>query len=128
MANQPIRNHRDLIAWQRAISLVNLVYEVTEALPPDEKFGLRIQARRAAVSVAANIAEGHGRDHLGDYLRHLSFANGSLAELDTIFEVIKRRRFLSEQAVDEVTSLADEVGRIVNGLVRALKRRYRPDT
>jgi len=78
---------------------------------------------RAAFSVPANIAEGHGRDHLGDYLHHLSMANGSLMELETHFLIAERLHFLSAEQASCVLSMTSEVGRMLNGLVRVLKLR-----
>ena len=75
-----VNGYRDLLVWGRAMDLVVETYRLTEAFPREEKYGLVQQLRRAAVSVPSNIAEGHGRDHLGDYLHHLSIANGSLME------------------------------------------------
>jgi four helix bundle protein len=80
-----IRNFRDLLAWQRAMDLVVELYRVTGLMPPDERFGLTAQMRRAAVSVASNIAEGQGRRTDGEFLNHLSMAHGSLRELETQF-------------------------------------------
>src|SRR5581483_2372738 len=72
-----IRSYRDLIVWQRGMDLIVLSYKIAKRLPPIEMYGLASQIRRAAVSVPANIAEGHGRHHRGEYVHHLSFANGS---------------------------------------------------
>jgi len=80
-----IKSYRDLQVWQKAMALVVESYSVTRLLPKNESYGLIGQIQRAAVSIPANIAEGHGREHLGDYVRHLSFANGSLMELETHF-------------------------------------------
>src|SRR5947208_10193500 len=77
MRARSIRGYRDLEVWQKAMVLVELCYRVTRQYPITERYGLCSQARRAAISVPANIAEGQGREHLGDYLRHLSIANGS---------------------------------------------------
>src|SRR5438046_9425088 len=84
MASRPIsiRSYRDLEVWQAAVELVEQVYRFSATFPKCETYGLRGQLREAAVSVPANIAEGHGREHLGDYLHHLSVANGALMELD----------------------------------------------
>ncbi len=76
-----IRSYRDLIAWQKAMDLVCLTYKVTAKLPSEERFGLKADMRRSAVSVPSNIAEGQGRAHLGEYLHDISIANGSLKEL-----------------------------------------------
>ena len=76
----PVKSYRDLLVWQKAMDLVEESYSVASQLPKTETFGLVSQIQRAAVSVPANIAEGHGRQHLGDYLHHLSIANGSLME------------------------------------------------
>ena len=85
-----IRSYRDLKVWERAMDLVVASYKLTELLPKSEAYGLVPQMRRAAVSTPANIAEGHGREHLGDYLHHLSVANGSLMELETHFLIANR--------------------------------------
>ena len=78
-----IRHYRDLEVWQRAMDLVEQVYRIAKTLPAEERYGLTSQIQRAAVSIPANVAEGHGRTHRGDYLHHLSIARGSLAELET---------------------------------------------
>jgi len=80
--------------WGRAMDLVVETYRLTEAFPREEKYGLVQQLRRAAVSVPSNIAEGHGRDHLGDYLHHLSIANGSLMEVETQVLIAGRMAYL----------------------------------
>lgn len=77
------RKHHDLRVWQDAIQLVTRVYRETEKFPPDERFGLIAQMRRAAVSIPSNIAEGAARETRKDFLRFLSHARGSLAELET---------------------------------------------
>lgn len=77
------RKHHDLRVWQDAMHLVTSVYRETEKLPPDERFGLISQMRRAAVSIPSNIAEGAARETRRDFLRFLSHARGSLAELET---------------------------------------------
>src|SRR5256885_15434812 len=77
----PIRSYRDLQVWQAAVDLVVDVFRFSAAFPKCETYGLGSQLREAAVSGPANIAGGHGREHLGGYLHHLSLANGSLFEL-----------------------------------------------
>ncbi len=122
---QPIRHHRDLLVWQRAMQLADQMYDLTQRFPVSERYGLCSQIRRAAVSVPANIAEGHGRDHLGDYLRFLSFAMGSLMELDTLIRIAVMRGFVTLDEVSAAMATADEVGRMLSGLSRSLRKRYR---
>jgi four helix bundle protein len=85
-----IRSHRDLEVWQRAMRLVEQVYQTTRTFPREEMFLLTAQMRRAALSVACNIAEGHGRTGRSEYAHHLSIAHGSLIELETQTEVSQR--------------------------------------
>jgi four helix bundle protein len=83
-------NHKDLVAWREAMSLVEAVYRDTENFPRDETFGLRAQVRRAAVSVPSNIAEGSGRNSPGELRQFVGIASGSLAELETQLELSVR--------------------------------------
>jgi four helix bundle protein len=94
-----IKSYRDLRVWQEAMVLVEMTYELTATLPANEKFGLVSQMNRAAVSVPANMAEGHGSKHRGVYLNHLSISRGSLAELETYFELAVRLRMLKQECV-----------------------------
>ena len=90
----PITSFRDLIAWQKAMDLADMVYEVTDNFPPREWFGLASQMRKSAVSVPSNIAEGHRRRTPG-YMHHLEMALGSHGELDTQCELATRRRLIT---------------------------------
>jgi four helix bundle protein len=118
-----IKSYRDLKVWERAIDLVVASYKLTELLPKSEVYGLTAQIRRAAVSIPANIAEGHGRDHLGDYLHHLSVANGSLMELETHFLIANRLAYLRMTEIEVPLQLSGEVSRMLAGLTRKLKAR-----
>ncbi|HEV2750258.1 MAG TPA: four helix bundle protein [Gemmatimonadales bacterium] len=121
----PIKHHRDLVVWQRAMDLVAQAYRLTDRFPKEERFGLVQQVKRAVVSIPSNIAEGHGRDHLGDYLRHLSVANGSLMELEIQFTIAVRLGYLERDDAAEVFEGMVQVGQLLPGLVRALKRHRR---
>jgi four helix bundle protein len=92
-------------------------------LPRLETYGLAAQIRRSAISVPANIAEGHGRHHLGEYLHHLSMANGSLMELETHFFIAERLSYFSPSDLKPVWADCGEVGRMINGLTSKLKIR-----
>jgi four helix bundle protein len=115
-----IRSYADLVAWQKAVRLAMNVYRVSVALPREEQYGLTAQMRRASVSVAANIAEGHGRRTDGECLNQLSVAYGSLCELETHLILSERLGLLEETTVRAVLGEAAEVGRLVNGLMRSI--------
>ncbi|MDD4891723.1 MAG: four helix bundle protein, partial [Phycisphaerae bacterium] len=90
-----IRSYRDLEVWQKGTDLVVEVYRLAKLFPSDEIFGLTSQIRRSSVSVPANTAEGHGRLHRGDYVRHLSIARGSLAETETHLLLALRLEYIT---------------------------------
>ena len=120
-----IKSYRDLLVWQKAMNLVVESYRLTNQLPKSETYGLTSQIQRAAVSIPANIAEGHGRDHLGDYLRHLSIANGSLMELETHLLLIHRLDYLPMNEIEPVLSLTSEVGKMIAALSSSLRKAER---
>ena len=122
-ASTRILCYRDLLVWQKGIELVVEVYRLAKRLPKSERFELATQMKSAAVSIPTNIAEGHGRDHLGDYLRHLSIANGSLMELETELIIAKVLDFLQEAEVESVLSKTTDLGRMLAALTRRLKQR-----
>jgi len=122
-----VKSYRDLLVWQRAMDLVVESYKIANLLPKTETYGLASQIQRAAVSIPANIAEGHGRHHLGDYLHHLSMANGSLMELETHLLLLVRLSYLPTNAIEQALALATEVGRMLAGLDKSLrKEKQRP--
>ena len=90
-----IKSFRDLQVWQKAVDLATKIYRMTESFPKTEQYGLTSQMRRAAVSVASNIAEGHRRTN-PDFARYLTIALGSLAELETQIEIAKRIDYLAD--------------------------------
>ena len=122
-----VLNYRDLLVWQKAMELVVECYRLTEFLPKTEIYGLASQLKRSAVSVPANIAEGHGRDHLGEYLHHLSIANGSLMEVETHILLAEKLRFIAKAEIEISLFKSAEVGRMLAGLSKSLKNR-RPQT
>jgi four helix bundle protein len=117
-----IRSYRDLDVWKEAMTLAELCYKRTSGFPSQETYGLLSQIRRAAVSVASNIAEGHSRRTLSAYLYHLSIALGSQAELETQIELSRRLKYLSESEANEVLELAGRVGRRLHALMRSLEQ------
>lgn len=118
-----IRSHRDLFAWQKAVEFGLAIYAATRSFPESEKFGLVSQLRRAAVSVASNIAEGYGRGSKVDYIRFLRTARGSLYEIDTQLLFAGRLEFLGRATFEALETQLNECSRILVGLIRSLEER-----
>ena len=116
-----LKSFRELIAWQKAMDLADLVYTLTEPFPTREHFGLAYQLRKSAVSIPSNIAEGTRRKTLV-YLNHLEISLGSHAELDTQCELATRRKYIKPEDRLRLQSQIDEVGRIIHGLERSVER------
>ena len=114
---------RSLEVWDRAMELTVEVYSATQAFPKHEIYGVTSQMRRAAASVAANIAEGNGRTHTGDYLRHLSIARGSLAESETFIELSLRLKYLTAEQTSPLVLMHQRVGQMLNRLIQSIKRK-----
>jgi four helix bundle protein len=115
-------NYRDLETWQKAMDMVQEVYEATRDFPKEEIYGLRSQIRRAAVSIPSNIAEGQGRESVKDFLRHLSIAYDSLCEAETQIVIAGRLGYIKDDASEKLMLRAGEVGRLINGLTRSLSK------
>ena len=118
-----IRSYRDLLVWQKAMDLAEQCYQATKTFPSEERFGLTSQIRRAAVSVAANIAEGQGRSHTKEFLNHLSMARGSLMELETLLQLSQRVGYLPMESLGPLLALSAEVSRMSTGLRQKLEAR-----
>ena len=116
-----VQSYRDLVAWQKSMDMVEAVYRVTQTWPKDEVYGLTNQARRAAVSVSANIAEGQGRRGAAEMVHQLSMAGGSLHELETHLLIAQRLGYLSQAALAPLLAQTDEVGRLLSGLIRSMR-------
>jgi four helix bundle protein len=115
-------DYRDLVVWQRAMDLAVRVYEASSNFPRDERYGLTSQVRKAAVSIPSNIAEGQGRRTSdGEFVRFLMIAMGSLCELETQLELAVRLKMVDSEKTIAVRTLSEEVGRLLNGLVRSKK-------
>jgi four helix bundle protein len=112
---------RNLAVWQRSIELTVAVYQLTSTFPDSERFGLTSQLRRAAVSVASNIAEGYGRSTKGEYYQFLGHARGSNSEVETQIVIAKELGFGSAQMVQRSEELCSEVGRMLGALMKSLR-------
>jgi len=113
-------NFEKLDVWKKAIDFADLVYNYTRHFPPDERFGLTNQMRRAAVSISSNIAEGTSRASQTDFARFIEIATGSVFEVVSQCFIGQRQGFLTEESFRELYSAADEIGRMLSGLRKSL--------
>ena len=116
------RNYRNIKAWQFADELALLVYQATDLFPKSELFGLTQQMRRAAISVAANIAEGCIRKTRKEYLHFLNIAQGSLMELDYYVYFSFRLHYLDENSYKSLSNLCDQAAKTLFGLIKAVQK------
>jgi four helix bundle protein len=114
--------YQGLVAWQKAMDLVEAVYQVTRNWPRNEQYGLTSQVRRAAVSVPSNIAEGHGRSGAKEYAHHVSIAYGSLCELETQILIGERLGYSDANVTARLMTQIAEVRRITRGLLGRLRQ------
>ena len=121
---QSVRSFRDVIVWQRAMELCTAVYSLTRDFPREEIYGLSSQIRRAAVSVASNIAEGHGRGTTLQLMQFLRMARGSSFEVQTQIQLARNVGYGSSQNLDCCDGLCDEVNRMLNATLRSLKAKH----
>jgi four helix bundle protein len=119
--NRGIQNYRDLGVWQKAIALSVACYRVTSGFPKEEMYGMTAQIRRASVSVAANIAEGHGREHTRTFIQFLRISQGSLKELETHLILAEQVGLLSSGEVQPLCASSDEVGRMLRAIRYSLR-------
>ena len=115
-----LQNYRDLVVWQTAMDLAFQTCLLVKTFPRHEMFGMTSQLRRAAMSIPANIAEGYGRHHRGDYLRFLSIARGSLCETETFLILAGRLEYANRTSLQPLWSLCQSTGKMLYQLVRSL--------
>jgi four helix bundle protein len=122
MAERGIRSYQDLDVWQVAMEVAERCYKLTQAFPKDELFGLTAQIRRASASVAANIAEGYGRESRREYLQFLRIAQGSQKELETYLLLAVRVGLTTEREIAPIMTGCDRVGKMLHRLIRSLQK------
>jgi four helix bundle protein len=113
-----IVSHKDLLVWQKAITLACRVYAGSALLPKHERFGLQPRLRHAAVSVASKIAEGHARRNRTEFIQCLYAARSALAELETQYTIVRHQQWLTD--ADATLEDIAAVARLLNGLIRSL--------
>ncbi len=116
-----IESYRDLRVWRQAMDLAEACYRLTKSFPREELFGLTAQIRRASVSVAANIAEGYGRERTGSYSQFLRVAQGSLKELETHLLLAERVGLAEKALVEPLLELSYGAGRMLRSLIRSIE-------
>jgi four helix bundle protein len=125
MLDMAIQSYRELIAWQKAMDLVEAIYRTTTSFPRDEIYSLTAQIRRAAVSIPSNIAEGHGRNTTRDFVHFLSISQGSTKEVETQVLIAERLTYITKQVAATLISQTEEIGRLIRGLSNSLKNNPR---
>lgn len=116
-----MQSYRDLRVWQIGMELTKEVYLLTRVFPDCEKYGLTSQVQRAAVSIPANIAEGRARDSTKEFLRHLSIAQGSLAEVETHLMLAESLGYCNHDQIVRLLTKCSEEGIMLSGLQRSLR-------
>jgi four helix bundle protein len=116
------RSYRDLVAWQRAMDLVESVYRATDSFPKSEDYALKSQMRRSAVAIPSNIAEGSARGTDKDHVQFLRIALGSIRELDTQVEIGRRVGYLTESGESELHEAIGAVERPLFGLIASFEK------
>lgn len=115
-----ISDYKDLVVWQKAMTLAEMVYKLTESFPKEEIYGLTSQMRRAAVSIPSNIAEGNSRFYSKEYSHFLSIANGSKAELETQLILSVNIGYTDKNKIIPLLDLSSEIGKILVTILRKL--------
>jgi len=119
--HKPVRSFRDLEVWQRSMELTVMVYRLTQKFPREEMFGITSQLRRAAISIASNIAEGQGRLNTREFRHYLGIARGSNYELQTQMEIARSLGFGDQTLLDEAERISLRIGQMLSKLLSTLK-------
>jgi four helix bundle protein len=117
-----MKTHKDLEVWKRAVDFVTTIYEVTASFPKFEQYGLAIQLRRAAVSIASNIAEGAARQSTKEFIQFLHCSLGSASEVETQLIVACNLEYIENKKAQSLISVQGELSRMIMGLIKSLKR------
>jgi len=115
------KGYRDLVVWQKSMSLVAGIYSATKKFPKEEIYTLTSQIRRSAISIPSNIAEGSSKYSNKEFLRFLAIARGSVAELETQLLISKDLAYIPTTEIESLIENTSEVARMLNGLLAKLK-------
>ena len=125
MEIKKIESFKDLIGWQKGMELVNEIYKVTKHFPKEELYGITSQARRAAISIPTNIAEGWGRGTTKNYIQFMEISRGSLFELETQIIISANQSFVALDKCNEISTKLNETGRMLNALITKLESKIK---
>lgn len=123
MERPKVRSYRDLLVWKAAMDLAVDCYAATKSFPTGEIYGMTSQIRRSSASIAANIAEGYGREQTGSYIQFLRVAQGSLKELETHAILSGRVGLLTDEMVAVLLGKSDDLGKMLHAMIRSLQRK-----
>jgi four helix bundle protein len=112
--------YKDLLVWHKGIALVKEVYRITGGFPVDERFGLVSQLRRAAVSIPSNLAEGQARHTTGEFVQAVSYAEGSVAEVETQLIIAIELGYCTQSRAAHAFEIIEELHKMLNALRRKL--------
>lgn len=116
------KTFRDLDAWKRSRELVKSIYQATALLPKEEDFGIKLQMRRAAVSVVSNIAEGYGRQYKKEAIQFLFMSKGSLNELEAQVIVCEDLGYFKEEVIKPLTEQIETSRKLLSGYINYLEK------
>lgn len=117
-----MRPHKKLIVWKESVELIQLVYIFSEKIPPEEKYGLTSQLKRAVTSVSLNIAEGAARNTKKEFIQFLYIAEGSLSEVDTILTICANLKYCNLDETREIEDKSEKISALIQGLIKKLKK------
>jgi len=120
-----LNSYRELLVWQKSITLAERCYRMTRRFKRDDQVVLGHEIRKSCVSIPSNVAEGFGRHYTAEYIHHLRFSNGSSNELQTQVELAKRVEIVAPEEAATLIADAEEVGRMLHGLISSLERTTR---
>ena len=118
-----MKTYRDLIMWQKSMTLVTKVYKISNTFPNNEAYGLTSQIRRCSISIPSNIAEGYGRNYTNDYIHFLRIATGFLYKLQTQIEISLNLLYIDKDIFNRIYELSREIERMVSSLIRKLGKK-----
>ncbi len=115
-----MKDYKDLVSWQKGMTLAAEVYRMTKTFPKEETYGLVSQIRRSVISIPSNIAEGYGRESTQEYIRFLRIARGSLYETETQLYLCQQLQYISQEDSTTAFALCSEIGRMLNTMLQRL--------